>query len=263
MRWGDMDAQGHVNNAVYLDYLQEARVDFLLTGPPVLQELLTTGVLVVSHQVEYLQPVTYSDEPLHIRLWVDSLGGSRFTIGYDVYDHGVLAARARTVAVPFDLATNTLRRLTPPERSLLEAQGGSGEPLREVPRVAVGESGHRFALPVRWSDLDSYGHVNNVKFYDYLQEARIALWRDTFGWQDSTVWLVVRQDLDYRRPLDFRLAPYEVTTVVSQVGNRSLTLAAEIRDPGSGTSYAQARTVLVGAEPLTEAERAALQRWSR
>ena len=32
MRWGDMDAQGHVNNAAYLDYLQEARVAFLLSG---------------------------------------------------------------------------------------------------------------------------------------------------------------------------------------------------------------------------------------
>ena len=56
MRWGDMDAQGHINNAAYLDYLQEARVCYLLGGPPALQNLLATGVLVVSHQVEYLQP---------------------------------------------------------------------------------------------------------------------------------------------------------------------------------------------------------------
>ena len=39
LRWGDMDAQGHVNNAAYLDYLQEARVDFLLSGPPVMHDL--------------------------------------------------------------------------------------------------------------------------------------------------------------------------------------------------------------------------------
>ena len=57
MRWGDMDAQGHVNNAAYLDYLQEARVDFLLSGPPVMHDLLESGVLVVSHQVEYLAPI--------------------------------------------------------------------------------------------------------------------------------------------------------------------------------------------------------------
>ena len=32
LRWGDLDAQGHVNNAVVVDYLQEARVAFLLSG---------------------------------------------------------------------------------------------------------------------------------------------------------------------------------------------------------------------------------------
>ncbi len=33
LRWGDMDAQGHLNNAAFVDYLQEARVDYLLGGP--------------------------------------------------------------------------------------------------------------------------------------------------------------------------------------------------------------------------------------
>ena len=64
MRWGDMDAQGHINNAAYLDYLQEARVGFLLSGSPVLHQLLDSGVLVVNHQVEYLKPVAFSDRPL-------------------------------------------------------------------------------------------------------------------------------------------------------------------------------------------------------
>ena len=83
MRWGDMDAQGHVNNAAYLDYLQEARVAFLLSGSPVLHHLLDSGILVVSHQLEYLKPVSFSDRPLIIDLWLDAIGGSRFSIGYD------------------------------------------------------------------------------------------------------------------------------------------------------------------------------------
>ena len=68
MRWGDMDAQGHVNNAAYLDYLQEARVAFLLSGSPVLDHLLDAGVLVVNHQLEYLKPITFSDRPLMTKL---------------------------------------------------------------------------------------------------------------------------------------------------------------------------------------------------
>ena len=78
-----MDAQGHVNNAAYVDYLQEARVDFLLSGSPVLHEMLKTGVVVASHQVEYLRPMTaFGDPLLDVDLWVDSVGASRFVIGY-------------------------------------------------------------------------------------------------------------------------------------------------------------------------------------
>ncbi len=256
MRWGDMDAQGHVNNAVYLDYLQEARVDFLLSGPPVLHQLLDTGVLVVNHQVEYLKPVRFSDRRLLIKLWVDSVGGSRFSLAYDVFDGDVLAARARTGAVPFDLASNTLRRLTAEERALFAVEVEPSEPLRPVARAKVTDRDHIYPLHVRWSDLDSYGHVNNVKYYDYIQEARIALVAETLGWADSGPWLVVRQDLEYRKPIDFRTDPYEVLTAVAAVGTRSITLAAEIRD--TTTTYATARTVLVAAEPLTDEQRVRL-----
>jgi len=262
MRWGDMDAQGHVNNAAYLDYLQEARVDFLLQGPPALQDLLRTGVLVVGHQVEYLRPIVFSDTPLQIELWVDAVGGSRVAVGYDILDDGQLAARARTAAVPFDLATNALRRLSPDERSLLSDWLDPADPLPDLPRVALGEAGHRSPLNVRWSDLDSYGHVNNVKFFDYVQESRIAVMAETVEWGAEDVWMVVRQDLEYRRPMDFRTQPYEVVSAVSQIGNRSFRVAAEIRDPDAGTVFATARTIVVGKAPLDEQARSALARFS-
>jgi acyl-CoA thioester hydrolase len=261
MRWGDMDAQGHVNNAAYVDYLQEARVGFLLSGPPVLHQLLDSGSLVVSHQLEYLRPVTFIDRPLIIELWVDAVGGSRFSIGYELYDGDNLAARARTGVVPFDLARNALRRLTAEERDLLSRALAPAEPLRPLPRVGRLGSDHRYPLIVRWSDLDSYGHVNNVKYYDYIQEARISLVNDTVGWEPEAVWMVVRQDLEYLKPIDFRIEPYEVGTAVSAIGNRSFTLAAEIRDPTSSTVYATARTVVVGVSSLSADQRLALEKW--
>jgi acyl-CoA thioester hydrolase len=262
MRWGDMDAQGHINNAAYLDYLQEARVYFLLGGPPALQNLLATGVLVVSHQVEYLHPIAFRERPLQVDLWVDSVGGSRFVIGYEVRDGPELAARARTGAVPFDLATNTLRRLHSSERALLEAAVAPSRPLRPLPPVRWRHHDHRFPLAVRWSDLDSYGHVNNVKYFDYLQEARIAVIAEAVGWTAEETWVIVRQDLEYRRPMDFRTEPYEVGTVVYEIGNRSFKLAAELRDPGKGAIFASARTVVVGPRPLSAEMTAALSRWA-
>ena len=262
MRWGDMDAQGHVNNAAYLDYLQDARVGFLLSGPPALHQLLDSGTLVVSHQLEYLKPVTFSDRPLTINLWLDAIGGSRFSIGYDVYDGNDLAARARTGVVPFDLERNILRRLSAEERDLLARYLAPAEPLHPVPKVAILGNHHRYPLTVRWSDIDSYGHVNNVKYYDYVQEARISLVTSTVGWEREAVWMVVRQDLEYLKPIDFRTEPYEVGTAVAAIGTRSFTLAAEIRDPASKTLYATARTVVVGDSPLSADQRSALGRWS-
>lgn len=261
MRWGDMDAQGHINNAAFLDYLQEGRVDFLLSGPEEMGRLLETGVLVVSHQVEYLAPVAYSGRPLRLELWVDQVGGSRFAIGYEVYDGEVLAARARTTATPYDLAAGALRRLSDVERTCLTGAMDEAAPLRPLARVAVAERAYAHPLTVRWSDLDSYGHVNNVKFFDYVQEARVALIADALDLRD-VAWVVARQDLEYRRPLDFRLAPYEVRTSVTALGRRSFTLAAEIRDPAASVLYATARTVVVGAVPLTSDQRAALARWA-
>ncbi|MCW2811848.1 MAG: hypothetical protein JWP61_2306 [Friedmanniella sp.] len=261
LRWGDMDAQGHVNNAAYLDYLQEARVDFLLSGPEPLQRLLSTGVLVVSHQVEYLQPVVVGEEPLRVELWVDAVGGSRFVVGYNLFDGAALVARARTAAAPYDLAGGGLRRLTEEERTLLRAALEPAEPLRSLPPVPTDPAaGHVHPLSVRWSDLDSYGHVNNVKLYDYVQEGRIAMMRSGGGWtSDDALFLVVRQDVDYRRPMDFARTPYEVVTSVASVGNRSATLVSEVRD-GSAV-YAGARTVVVVPQPFTEGQRAGLERY--
>src|ERR1700755_1212714 len=60
MRWADMDLLGHVNNVVYVDYLQEARVDMLRThGRAARTGDLAEGVVVVRQEVSYLAPVNF------------------------------------------------------------------------------------------------------------------------------------------------------------------------------------------------------------
>jgi acyl-CoA thioester hydrolase len=134
-----------------------------------------------------------------------------------------------------------------------------------VPKVGLNGSGYIYPLRVRWSDLDSYGHVNNVKYYDYIQEARLALFSATLGWpaedKKDEVWLVVRQDVEYLRQMDFRPDPYEIATIVSGIGNRSITLEAEIRDSSPRTVYATARTVVVGPHLFTDSQRTAFGAW--
>ncbi|ADB31310.1 thioesterase superfamily protein [Kribbella flavida DSM 17836] len=125
---------------------------------------------------------------------------------------------------------------------------------------------------VRWSDIDSYDHVNNVRYFDYLQEARIAFLAEIFGlgaedlFTSSPV-VLAGQTVDYLRPILLRHPPYVVDLWVESVGTSSFTLAAKIVDrvDGSELVYAKASSVLVAVtadthtkRPLTDTERAAL-----
>lgn len=251
LRWGDMDAQGHVNNAGFVDYLQEGRVDFLLASP--FPYLLGGGVIVVSHQIEYRAPISYSTTPVIVDVTVASVKGAVFEFGYTLSHDGVVAAVARTRLCPYDFEQGCVRRLTGDERAFFASQIEHVDPIREISRPPVDEHAMVTPMRVRWSDLDSYGHVNNVKFFDYVQEGRIVFseavstqMARTRGGDADYLWLVVRQDVDYVRQLEFRMEPYEVATGVSSIGTSSMSFCSEIR--GDGEVYARAATVVVCAD---------------
>jgi acyl-CoA thioester hydrolase len=249
-----MDAQGHVNNARFADYLQEARADFLLASP--VPHMLGGGVVVLSHQIEFLAPIEFSTRPVEIDVSVDTVKRAQFSLAYDIRHDGVLCARARTRLCPYDFATQGVRRLTPDEHTFFTSAAEPAEPFRPLARPALDEHSRGTPLRVRWGDLDSYGHVNNVQFFEYVQEGRIAfstaaaaeMQRMTGTTGRDTMWLVVRQDIEYRQQLAFRPEPYEVRTGVASLGTSSATFAVEVRDPVTGTVYATAATVLVCAD---------------
>lgn len=273
LRWVDLDAQGHVNNANIVDYLQEARVAFLLGGPNA--HLLGDGVIVVDHQIEYLRPVEFTPDRLRVDLRVGHVGAARFTIAYLVSQFGEPVARARTNLCVYDFAAGHPVRLTPSERAAFSAVSTEVEPLRSLGAWQVGEAAHHHELFVRWSDLDSYGHVNNTRFFDYVAEARVHLNTDALPNAIRTslhgevehVWMVVRQDMHYLTQMAHRLEPYRVRTAVAKLGRTSLTLVAQIEDPLDGTLLARALTVLVHADasgrplPVPEEMRSVAERW--
>ena len=86
MRWADLDMLGHVNNVVYVDYLQEARVDLLrVHGASGSGEALTEGVVVVRHEVSYLAPLVFRFRPVKIECWVTEIRAATFTMAYEVF----------------------------------------------------------------------------------------------------------------------------------------------------------------------------------
>jgi acyl-CoA thioester hydrolase len=115
-------------------------------------------------------------------------------------------------------------------------------------------------VPLRWSDMDAYGHVNNVQFLRLLEDARVIGFRQWFGEDrgllDEGV-VVARHEIEYLAPLDFRHAPVTVDMWATTVSGSSFTLDYEVRDPDQvGTTlYARAETTLVAYDFATASPR--------
>jgi acyl-CoA thioester hydrolase len=137
LRWSDMDAYGHVNNARFLTLYEEARVALLFVeARKAGVTSFERGVVISRHEVDYLRPVDYAlgrataeaAPTVRIELWVEEIRASRFTVAYELYDGDLLASTARSVLVPFDLMAKRPRRITSDERAFLLAYAPAGGP---------------------------------------------------------------------------------------------------------------------------------------
>ncbi|MFF3907136.1 acyl-CoA thioesterase [Streptomyces sp. NPDC001848] len=116
LRWADMDAYGHVNNAVFLSYLEEARIDFLSRPDKEFRQ----GSVVARHEIDYKAQLVHRPEPVDIELWVTEIKAASFTVAYEVKDGERVCVRASTVVVPFDFEAQRPRRITAEERAFLQ-----------------------------------------------------------------------------------------------------------------------------------------------
>jgi acyl-CoA thioester hydrolase len=103
----------------------------------------------------------------------------------------------------------------------------------------------------RFSDLDPLGHVNNVVFHDYLQEARMGLVRDIgLVRSDDYAQVVVRQEINHRKPLLLSPEPIIIETWVTKLGNSTYTIAYRILDEVADVA-ATASSVMAVVDPGT------------
>ena len=110
IRWDDIDAFGHVNNAKYLTYVQESR---FLWAP-------TTEMVVARAEVDYLEPIYEGGRFYDVNLWVESIGNSSFVLGYEIVgDNGTIHAKIKTVQVAVSMETKRSRPLSEDERTFL------------------------------------------------------------------------------------------------------------------------------------------------
>ena len=120
VRWNDLDAFGHVNNANYLTYVQESRADFTWWSRKRAGETpLLMDMVVARAEVDFLDPIYEGGFDLDVAIWVAKIGNSSFVNGYDVTKNGVVYAKMKTVQVAIDLTTRKSRPLNDEERAFL------------------------------------------------------------------------------------------------------------------------------------------------
>jgi acyl-CoA thioester hydrolase len=139
---------------------------------------------------------------------------------------------------------------------------------------------HRVLTPLRWSDMDAYGHVNNVQFLRLLEDARViafaASGSDDGGSLVDTGLLVARSEIEYLAPLVYRPEPVAIDMWVTAIAGASFELGYEVRDEhgadgadgADAVVYARAATNLVTFDlvrnrprRLTDSERKRLLDW--
>lgn len=114
IRWGDMDALGHVNNTVYFRYMEQARVEWLDRTGIVLGAGGEEGVVIVNASCTFLLPLTYPGE-VEVRMFFGKPGRSSLPTFYEIYKTGEEALYAEGAAkmVWVSLATGKSAPLPP------------------------------------------------------------------------------------------------------------------------------------------------------
>lgn len=122
IRWRDMDAYGHVNNAVYLTYLEEVRDAWA-------KEVLGQAFdfVIVRIAIDYRSELSLDDVEVVVRCWGTGVGTSSIRTREQIVKRdGALAAESESVIVSHDAAERTARPLTDQQRELVRAAIATG-----------------------------------------------------------------------------------------------------------------------------------------
>ena len=117
------------------------------------------------------------------------------------------------------------------------------------------------SITVRWGDMDSYGHVNNVFFIRYLEDTRFALFTPPLSenapsdvptelsvfdlFPEGSNGLMAGHRIEYQAPLGYADGPITSRLWITRVGTTSFDIAYELGSTDRGTVYAIASTTLV------------------
>ncbi len=135
VRYGDLDAQGHVNNVVYFTYMEQARSKYLEhLGLWNGRDFMAIGIILAEERCRFVAAIRYG-QPLRVGVRTERLGTKSFEMVYSLQDaeSGLELAVGTTIQVAYDYPSRTSVLLPPAWRKVLAdfeglAAGAAQEP---------------------------------------------------------------------------------------------------------------------------------------
>lgn len=124
LRWSDQDAYAHINNVMYLRYLEDARIDMLFRDGHPASFGTTEGLVVARNEIDYRRVLDYRPEPIRMEVWVSAIRAASFVLDYEFVDlhdcRRTVYAAAKSTMVPVNLRESRPLRISADQRALLE-----------------------------------------------------------------------------------------------------------------------------------------------
>jgi acyl-CoA thioester hydrolase len=122
VRWDDLDAFNHVNNAAYLTFAQEARSDFMwFSRVREGERPMLADMVVARAEVDFIEPIYEGGIDVDVAISVERLGTSSFELLYVISREGTVFAKVKTVQVAVSMDTKKSRPLKVEERQFLSS----------------------------------------------------------------------------------------------------------------------------------------------
>ena len=118
IRWGDMDAMGHVNNTVYFRYMEQARIGWFDALVPAAEAWKRTGIVIVNASCNFRRPINYPGT-VEVKVCVGAPGGSSVPTFYELSIEGEIYADGAATVVFIDMQQQKPVRIPQAIRDLL------------------------------------------------------------------------------------------------------------------------------------------------
>jgi acyl-CoA thioester hydrolase len=119
VRFSDIDVMGHVNNAVYLNYFETARMHYFHQLLGIDWDWTTDGIILLRNEIDYVKSVLLTHSPM-IKIAVEKIGGKSFALSYELTVDDVVYTRGKSTMVCFNYKQQSTVEIPEILRSKLE-----------------------------------------------------------------------------------------------------------------------------------------------